>query len=90
MSAHLRVPPAARARQSRVLRFVVAALLIALAPACSAVTASPWHGPDPSDPSVRVPPTAYRSTIGGYASQRPVEPRPWREQNQRVAPAPKQ
>ncbi len=37
----------------------------------------------------RVPPSAYRSTLGSYTSQRPVEPTPWREQNERIAPSPK-
>jgi len=27
--------------------------------------------------------------IGPYQSQRPVEPAPWREQNEQIAPAPK-
>jgi hypothetical protein len=77
------------ARQRGVLRVAAIGLLAALAANCSAVTASPHRGPDPSDPSARVPPASYRSTIAGYASQRPVEPRSWREQNERVAPAPK-
>jgi hypothetical protein len=64
-------------------------LLGPLIQACSATNASPWRGPDPSDPSVRVAPASYRSTIGGYASQRPVAPLSWREQNERVAPQPK-
>jgi len=51
---------------------------------------SPAAGPDPSDPRAPVPRSTYRSTLGSYSSQRPVEPAPWREQNQGVAPAPKQ
>ncbi len=39
-----------------------------------------------ADPDVRVPPATYRSVLGGYRSQRPVEPTSWREQNERVAP----
>jgi hypothetical protein len=27
--------------------------------------------------------------LGGYVSQRPVEPAPWRERNERVAPQPR-
>jgi hypothetical protein len=46
--------------------------------------------PDPSDPNARAPATAYRPVLGGYVSQRPVEPAPWRTQNNRVAPAEKQ
>lgn len=46
-------------------------------------------GPDPADPKVRVPAATYRPLIAPYAAQRPVEPLPWREQNQGVAPAAK-
>jgi hypothetical protein len=89
MSVHKRVRSAASARQRDALRLAAAALLIALVQGCTAITASPVSGPDPSDPNARVRPVSYRSAIAGYASQRPVEPRSWREQNERVAPAPK-
>lgn len=49
----------------------------------------PFLGPDPSDPSVRVPATGYRSTLGAYRSQRPVEPGDWIDTNERVTPQPK-
>jgi hypothetical protein len=58
--------------------------------ACAAAPAAPVAGPDPSSPDVRVPSISYRSTIGSYQRQRPVEPGPWIEQNQRVTPQPKQ
>ena len=90
MSVELRVRSAALTRQGRALRLAAIGLLAALAQGCSAITASPFSGPDPSDPTVRVPTVSYRSTIAAYASQRPVEPRSWRDQNERVAPAPKQ
>jgi hypothetical protein len=41
---------------------------------------------DPANPKVRVPATRYRSVIRGYESRRPVDPLPWRKQNQRVGP----
>jgi hypothetical protein len=63
-------------------------LLALVGHGCSAPPA-PVAGPDPADPHARVPPSAYRSTIGPYTSQRPVEPAPWSEQNQRIAPQPK-
>lgn len=65
-------------------------LPLALVVAGCAVPAAPLVGPDPSDPSIRVPPTTYRSTIGSYVRYRPVEPRSWREQIERVAPEQKQ
>ena len=55
---------------------------------CAAPT-RPFVSPDPADPSVRVPPVAYRSTLGAYRSQRPVEPGDWIDTNERVAPQPK-
>jgi hypothetical protein len=60
-----------------------------LTSACVTTPSAPYAGPDPSDPGVRVPAAGYRSTLGRYTSQRPVEPAPWREQNERVTPAPK-
>lgn len=46
-------------------------------------------GPDPSEPGVRRPRVDYHSTVSGYASQRPVAPSAWKQQNEQVAPAPK-
>lgn len=43
-------------------------------------------GPDPADPNVRVPGVQYRSTFASYRSRRPVEPGPWRNQNESVNP----
>ena len=67
----------------------VAALCL-LTAACTTAPVRPFAGPDPADPTARGAATTYRPVLGGYASQRPVEPAPWREQNERVAPAPKQ
>jgi hypothetical protein len=44
---------------------------------------------DPADPGAKVPGVGYRSTIAPYTSLRPTAPSSWREQNDRVAPAPK-
>ena len=62
--------------------------LILLLAGCGAPR-SPVAGPDPADPRAPAPRVDYRSTIGSYKSQRPVDPAPWTEQNERVAPAPK-
>ena|SRR6516164_9119279 len=56
---------------------------------CGGAPPAPLAAADPSDPGARAPPVGYRSTIGSYKSQRPVEPAPWGEQNERVAPRPK-
>ncbi len=74
--------------RKRLLGAIGVVALGALTAACG-TTPAPHAGPDPSDPGVRVPAIAYRSTLGRYTSQRPVEPAPWREQNERVTPAPK-
>jgi hypothetical protein len=63
----------------------VAALVLG---ACTPTTA-PLAGADPADPNARVAGVGYRSTIAPYNSLRPTAPSSWREQNDRVAPAPK-
>src|ERR1700737_4321458 len=55
---------------------------------CLATTV-PLAGPDPADPRARVAGVGYRSTVAPYTSLRPAAPSSWREQNDRVAPAPK-
>jgi hypothetical protein len=50
---------------------------------------SPLAGADPADPAAKVAGVGYRSTIAPYTSLRPTAPSSWREQNDRVAPAPK-
>lgn len=69
---------------------VVSVMLALLAASCSALPPQPLAGPDPADPSARAAAVGYRPTIGPYASQRPVDPKPWQQQNERVSPTPKQ
>jgi hypothetical protein len=52
-------------------------------------TAVPLAGADPADPGTKVAGAGYRSTIAPYTSLRPTAPSSWREQNERVAPAPR-
>jgi hypothetical protein len=52
-------------------------------------TTVPLAGADPADPNARVAPVDYRSTVAPYSSLRPTAPASWRQQNDRVAPAPK-
>ena len=52
-------------------------------------TTVPLAGVDPADRNARVAAVGYRSTVAPYNSLRPTAPLPWREQNDRVAPAPK-
>ncbi len=52
-------------------------------------TTVPLAGADPADPGAKVAGVGYRSTVAPYNSLRPTAPSSWREQNDRVAPAPK-
>ncbi|RTL51735.1 MAG: hypothetical protein EKK40_09425 [Bradyrhizobiaceae bacterium] len=52
-------------------------------------TTTPLAGADPADPGARTSGVGYHSTIAPYSSLRPTAPSPWREQNDRAAPAPK-
>jgi hypothetical protein len=94
MSAHIRPSRAhepAGPRPSQIqlaVRAIVPALALLLA-GCIDAPRAPVAGPDPSDPGTRAPRVDYRSTIGSYKSQRPVEPGAWSAQNERVAPQPK-
>ena len=49
----------------------------------------PLAGADPADPRAKVAAVGYRSTVAPYTRARPAAPSPWRDQNDRVAPAPK-
>jgi len=68
---------------------VVLVVGVLTAVAGCAAPSQPPAGPDPADPSVRVPPAGYRSTLGAYRSQRPVEPGDWKDINERITPQPK-
>ena len=72
----------------RLGRLATALALAAAIAACSG-RPPPYAGPDPSDPAAPVRAVVAPSTIGPYTRQRPVEPTPWLQQNERVAPAPK-
>jgi hypothetical protein len=75
---------------SRAVRIGCTATLCLFTAACFATPEWPLAGPDPSDPKARVRASTYQPVLSGYTSQRPVDPAPWREQMDRVAPAPRQ
>ena len=55
---------------------------------CTAQPPVPLAGRDPANPAARAKAVTYRSDIAPYESRRPVEPKPWTEQNQQVVPTP--
>lgn len=64
------------------------AILAGLLSACALQPARIAVGPDPLDPAVPVPAVSPTSSLGPYASQRPVDPVPWGQANQDVGPQP--
>lgn len=68
----------------------VAATFAALLSACSALPPAPLAGRDPGDPSAPAAQDRYAPVTAGMADYRPVEPKPWLEQNRAVAPRPRE
>jgi hypothetical protein len=93
MSLYQQAVPAVIARQrspiQRRFRGIVALTLAALAAGCTQPPPVSRLGPDAADASVRTRPVDYHSTLAPYEPRRPVEPAPWGEQPERVAPQPK-
>ena len=84
-AAMARLRPPLRKR----LRTAAALTLAALAAGCGVAPPGVLAERDPSDPGAKTPPVAYRPGIEPYTSQRPVDPAPWQEQNQRITPPPR-
>ena len=83
---------AASAVRGRHLRFywpLLAATALALS-GCMPATTTQVAAADPADPSAKVAPVGYRSTIAPYSSLRPATPAPWRGRNEAVTPPSKQ
>jgi hypothetical protein len=86
---HIRVDRTAFERHSRPFRKRVLPAIAAIAivaGSCAPLPPTAVLGPDPSDPSVRVPGVQYRSAVASYRSRRPVEPGPWANQNESAKP----
>jgi len=81
---------AASAARGRHFRFHVLLTGAALALSGCMPATTQVAGADPADPSARVAPVGYRSTIAPYTSLRPAAPAPWRDRNDAVTPQPKQ
>jgi hypothetical protein len=67
------------------MRFIVFAAAAVVLSGCAEFPVL-QAGADPGDPGARVPPTRYTPVTAGTVDYRPVEPKSWIEQNQRVAP----
>jgi hypothetical protein len=68
---------------------LVSAAAALLLGGCSTQLPSPVAGrDDPSNPSAPVPTVRYSSVTAGTADYRPVQPKPWLEQNKGVTPKP--
>lgn len=85
LCARATAAPAGADKPRWILAPIVIGACLSLMSGCMAA------GPAPSlaaaaDPQARVPPARYSSVIGPYTPQRPVEPMPWRERNERVTP----
>lgn len=66
---------------------VLLAFLLAGATSCAgAPPTGPFTGADPADAAASTRPVNDTGVLGAYTSARPVAPRSWREQNERVAP----
>lgn len=68
------------------VRIAGALLLSVLLTGCVTAQSVPLAASDPADPASPVRPARYSAVTAGYISQRPVAPKPWREQNDRMAP----
>jgi hypothetical protein len=94
MFAHIGMQPAARGPRgtASILRRLgppwAACVLALVTAACSAsLPSAPLGAVHPADAQAPAPRAAYRPVIGTYRAARPVDPKPWAEQNQNVAPA---
>lgn len=74
------------ARPKASLRSIAAFFLVAAITGCTQSRPVIHSGPDPADGKSAVMPTAYKAVTAGTANYQPVEPKSWREMNERVAP----
>lgn len=88
MSAPRLVACAASAKRTGAVRACFKISVVFLLTFAAAGCASAPQQVAAADPAVRVPAAGYSPVLRGYTSLRPVEPLPWREQNDRVAPKP--
>ncbi len=91
MSAYFCLCSAAARWRSLLLQYRLPLLLAAIALTIQGCAPPQQLGRNAaaSDPAAPAAAVGYRSAFGSYQSRRPVEPMPWRERNEQVAPKPK-
>lgn len=82
-SANSRSPARFHQASATVAVLILSAVLLV---GCNAGRSAPIASADPSNPDAPVRAVRYAPVLSGYESQRPVSPKPWREQNERVTP----
>jgi len=82
-SASSRNPALFRQASANAAVLILSAVLLA---GCTTGRSGPAASADPSNPDAPVRAARYAPVLSGYESQRPVSPKPWREQNERVTP----
>jgi len=66
-------------------RWLALPAVLALA-GCAGTLPAITSGPDPADAAAAIVTPPYVPVTAGAVSHQPVEPKPWRDMNERVAP----
>jgi hypothetical protein len=79
MSSHHRARVAffGRSQPASTVSLIIVISLAIILQGCAARPTVPFAGADPADASSPAPAITRRSTIGPFASLRPVDPTPW-------------
>ena len=85
MSAQFDLCRRVHERVAHTQRVGLALLATLLLSACASANPPP-EAAQAANRDARVASTGYSPVLGAYSSRRPVEPQPWREQNDRLAP----
>lgn len=81
------MPSELRIRAARRRRLALScALVLALAGCGGAPPPTITAGPNPADPGAVIVAAPYVPVMAGTVNHQPVEPKPWRDMNERVAP----
>jgi len=91
MDAHRRADRSHPAERAKDRTFGITAyaigVLVGFLAGCAPLP--PAASSEASNPHAAVSAVPYKSVIGSYTSRRPVDPTPWRDQNEGMDPTPK-